>query len=347
MLKMAYDDMGKHYQQIGTLAEAIKNFNKEREYCQLPAHVAIMVNRLINANIEQNSWLSVEANVQKLRSLPQKSTDSEKLDAKLSAAQGLAELSTQQYRKAALTLLDCSPRLIQGRLDNSTADDSYSEVMTPNDVATYGALCALASMDRGELQKQVLENVKFRNYLELEPHLRRAISSFVAGKYSQCLEILNAYRTDYVLDMYLSPHFDSLYNLVRNKAIVQYFIPFSRVTFNALATAFTTSEQDVIDSLIELIKSDQISASLDLENGLLVASKTESRAEMFKTAMQSSLEYEKTLQTRLLRFAVTNANLEILSTKHAVSGGGSDLLMGRDSNAKGKRQARDSRGFFS
>ena len=347
---MAYDDMGRHYQHIGALGEAVKNFNKEREYCQLPAHIAIMVNRLINAHIEQSSWISVEANVQKLRGLPQKPGDGEKLEAKLSAAQGLAELSTQQYHRAALTLLDCNPRMTQNRSEDTTADESYGEVITPNDIASYGALCALASMNRMELQKNVLDNTKFRNYLELEPHLRRAVSSFVAGKYSQCLDILSAHRTDYILDIYLSPHYDQLVSMIRNKAIVQYFAPFSKVTFSALATAFKINEDDIIENLIELIGSNSLPATLDLENGLLVANTAETRAEMFNTAMGASQDYEKVLQSRLLRFAVSNANLDISSPKQQGSGnstGAGDLLMGREYNAKVKgKSTRELKDFF-
>lgn len=348
--QMAYDDIGRYYQHIGALGEAIKNFNREREYCQLPTHICIMVNRLINANIEQNNWLSVKENVNKIQSLPQKPVDADKLDAKLISAQGLAEMCTQQYRKAALTLVECNPYMVHNRQDDPAIDDLYNSVMSPSDVATYGALCALATMGRGELKKHVLENNKFRNYLELEPHLRRAISSFVAGKYSQCLDILQAYRTDYLLDLYLSSHYDRLFNLVRNKAIVQYLIPYSRVTFSALATAFKTNEQDIVDSLIELIQSHQISAMLDLECGLLVTSKTESRPELFKSALESSQEYEKMMQSQLLRFAIVNANLEVQSPKQQQVGNvinNPDTLIARDTNVKGKKNTRETQGFFS
>jgi COP9 signalosome complex subunit 1 len=343
---MGYDDLGRYCQQVGMLNEAAKAFNKEREYCQLPAHISIMVTRLINVYIEQESWLSVETNVQKLRSLPQNPqnpAESEKVGAKLSAALGLAELAVGNYAKAAYTFLNCNPRMVQAKLDDPNSEEAYNEVITPNDIATYGALCALATKDRRGLQTQVLENTNFRNYLELEPHLRRAISTFVAGKYAQCLEILTSYRTDYLLDLYLSPHFDKLYGLIRNKAIEQYFVPFSSVTFKSLAASFNTTDEAIVDILTDLIKNKTLPARLDIEKGLLVADKVEPRNEMYDSAMKASKDYEHTLHLRLVRIGVSTAGLEI---KASSKGSATDNLLNPDQAPKSKGKG-PLRGYFS
>ena len=345
---MGYDDMGKHCQQIGLLGDAAKAFNKEREYCQLPSHIAIMVSRLINVYVEQESWLSVETNVQKLRALPQKPADSEKVEAKLSAALGLAELASGNFKKAAQTLLDCNPRMVQAKLDDPNSDEAYNEVMTPNDIATYGALCALASMDRNDLQTHVLDNSKFRNYLELEPHLRRAISSFVSGRYAACLETLQSYRTDYILDIYLSYHYDHLFSLIRNKAIVQYFVPFKTVTFKALAASFNTGEDHMAAILAELIRSGSLNARLDMEHGLLKAYKVDERIEMYKKANSAVADFSKVLHQRALRMSAINTGCIVRSpsSKMDLNMYGPDrvdTLMSIDPNSRGKSKGLMSR----
>ena len=340
---MGYDDMGRHLQQIGHLADAIKAFNKERDYCQLPQHVAIMYTRLVNASVEAESWISVETNVQKLKGLSLKAAETEKMEAKLSAAAGLAQLASSNYKNAALSFLECNPRMVQARLDDPNSDEAYNEVLTPNDVATYGAICALATMDRNELQVLVLDNSNFRNYLELEPHLRRAISAFVACKYSLCLEILESYRPDYLLDVYLSRHFTELFNLVRNKAIIQYFVPFSAVTFSSLASSFNADEGTIVKTLAELIKSEALPARLDIEKGLLVANKVDARTDMYEQTMATARDYERTLHLRLLRMEIIQAGLEVKPalTKGlpmSQSGLGADTLMGYDqSNVRNAR----------
>jgi len=45
------------------------------------------------------------------------------------------------------------------------------------DVATYGALCALASFDRAELKAKVIDNINFRSFLELVPEVPRRTPS--------------------------------------------------------------------------------------------------------------------------------------------------------------------------
>ena len=39
-------------------------------------------------------------------------------------------------------------------------------------MATYGGLCALAALDRSELQSRVLSNIGFKEFLELVPEVR-------------------------------------------------------------------------------------------------------------------------------------------------------------------------------
>ena len=48
---------------------------------------------------------------------------------------------------------------------------SFSEALAPRDIATMGALCALASLSRPELKRQVVDNLGFREYLEAVPEV--------------------------------------------------------------------------------------------------------------------------------------------------------------------------------
>jgi COP9 signalosome complex subunit 1 len=66
---------------------------------------------------------------------------------KLKCAAGLAELAQAKYKSAAKYFLEA----------NFDYCD-FSDMISPNSVATYGALCALASFDREELKKHVIAN---------------------------------------------------------------------------------------------------------------------------------------------------------------------------------------------
>ena len=312
---MGYDDLGQHLHRTGDLVDSAKAYQRMRDYCTTPAHIMIMTLRLINVHIDQENWIAVQSNVQRLRSSNQKALDAEKISAKLSAAMGLAYLKLGNFRMAAQEFIEADPRMVQAKLNDPSDEETYNEVLTPNDIAVYGGLCALASMTRDELQKLVLDSSSFRNYLELEPHIRRAISFFVSSKYSACLAILDSYNADYLLDIHLQRHLDKLYFLVRSKAIQQYFIPFSRVTFAALASAFNTDEDTIEIELTSMIKRGDLDARVDLVDRVVVANQVDPRAQAHEEAMSIAKGYERTALLRIGRTEALLAGLEVKEPK--------------------------------
>ena len=337
---MGCEDLGHHYFLIGDLPNAIKAYAKEREYVQTQSHIAIVNQHLIHVFIDQANWLSVQSTVQKLRNLSQTPAEAEKAQPKLAAAMGLAQLSTGSFKEAAISFISTDPRMLGTKLDDLDDTEAYNEIMTPNDIAVYGGLCALASMNRNELQSRVLDNARFRNYLELEPHIRRAISFFVASKYSSCLTILESYKSDYLLDLYLHKYIEDIYFRIRSKAIVQYFVPFSCVTLASLASAFNTDEATIERTLVDMIGAGSLDARIDLENRVLVARQVDERTEVHKEALVMAKEYERTIQLRILRMEIINSGLEIKVPKEQTQLTG-DIFMG-EMKGKGKGL----RGFF-
>lgn len=55
---------------------------------------------------------------------------------------------------------------------SSEMGSQWSDVISPQEVATLGALCSLASFTRPELKAKVVENVNMREFLELVPEVR-------------------------------------------------------------------------------------------------------------------------------------------------------------------------------
>jgi COP9 signalosome complex subunit 1 len=316
---MGNEDLGNHYYSIGDLNNAVKAYSRMRDYCTTPAHIASTSFRMIQVAIEQGNWLAVQSQVHKIRNLQMKPDDAARNQPKTQAAMGLYQMCTGEYRDAAMSFLATDPSLT----------DTYNDVLSSNDVAVYGGLCALASMDRHDLQTKVLDNASFRNFLELEPHIRRAISFFCSSKYAQCLDILEAYRADYLLDVYLQAHVPNLYRRIRTKSIVQYFAPFSRVTLGAMTQTFgttatphqihpasqsngnSTQPQPIEEELISLIEKGLLNAKIDLEARVLVAKESNVRADVHAEAQDMVKAYIREAHMRLLRMNAINAGLEI------------------------------------
>lgn len=144
----------------------------------------------------------------------------------LKAVGGLAQLENRKYKAAARKLLEVSwdahaqqPLLTGG-------------LLTPQDLATYGALCALAEFSRQELKAEVLDNASFRSFLGLVPRVSQMLVDFYESKYASCLATLDLLRNDLQLDLHLHDHVATLYDKIRSKALVQYFSPYVAVDLN-------------------------------------------------------------------------------------------------------------------
>src|ERR1700761_4818666 len=144
---MGNEDLGTHYYSIGDLNNAVKAYSRMRDYCTTAPHIASTAFRIIAVAIEQRNWLAVQSQVHKVRNIQLKPEESARNQPKIQAAMGLQQMSTFDYREAAISFVNTDPSL----------GDSYSDVLTSNDIAVYGGLCALASMTRFELQSKVLE----------------------------------------------------------------------------------------------------------------------------------------------------------------------------------------------
>jgi COP9 signalosome complex subunit 1 len=82
---------------------------------------------------------------------------------------------------------------------------------------------------------QVMEDSAMKQFLELVPDVREIISDFYHSRYSSCLALMEKIRGDLMLDMYMNAHVDKLYNMIRSKALIQYFTPFASVQMEMMA----------------------------------------------------------------------------------------------------------------
>jgi COP9 signalosome complex subunit 1 len=209
---------------------------------------------------------------------------------KLKACSGLANLENKKYKIAAQKFLETNFNLTD-----------FSDVISPQDIAIYGGLCALATFDRSELKKKVIDNQPFRNFLELVPEVREMINDFYSSRYKSCLSNLEKLRPDLQLDLHLHDHVEGLYQKIRNKALIQYFSPFISVDLNAMASAFNTSVGGLEKELARLIMDGSISARIDSHNKRLYARHTDQRSATFQNALRVGDEYQRNTTALLLR----------------------------------------------
>ncbi|CAM0870445.1 unnamed protein product [Alopecurus aequalis] len=288
-IRMGYNDIGDFYYGHGHLSEAFKSYIRTRDYCTTSKHVVQMCMNVILVSIQLGQFAHVTNYVSKAEQTP------DPLDAlimpKLKAAAGLAYMETKKYKLAARKFLETGPEL----------GSNYSEVIAAQDVAVYGALCALASFDRSDLKSKVIDNINFRNFLELVPEVRELVNDFYSSRYGSCLEHLEKLKPNLLLDIHLHEHLETLYKDIRHKAIIQYTLPFISVDLNTMADAFKTSVSMLEKELAALITDNKITARIDSHNKILYARHADQRNATFQRALQTGSEFERDVKAMLLR----------------------------------------------
>lgn len=262
---MGNEDLAKHLEGMGELSHAYEVYAKMRSDASTTEHIIKGGLHLARLAIYRREWTAVMTNVNKINGLSVGNNTKDK-DSNTSEINenkgmrslclilyGIAQLGQAKYSEASASFL---------LVDSSIEPCLYDEFASPNDIATYGGLLALATMSRSELTS-FLDHSAFRSFLELEPHLRRAMSQFVSGRYSACLSILDNYRSDYLLDIYLQPHVEKLFSMVRAKCIHHFLQPFSCVTIKSMNTAFAQSGQSMEAELEDMIRSGNLQARID------------------------------------------------------------------------------------
>jgi COP9 signalosome complex subunit 1 len=288
-IRMGYNDFGDFYYAHGVLGDAFKNYVRTRDYCTTAKHIIHMCFNAILVSIEMGQFTHVTSYVTKAE---QSHGELDNVtQSKLRCAAGLAHLNAKKYKLAARKFLEVTPEL----------GNNYSEVIASQDVATYGGLCALASFDRTELKNKVVDNINFRNFLELVPEVRELIHDFYASHYASCLDYLGSLKANLLLDIHLHDHVETLYDQIRNKALIQYTIPFVSVDMNMMANAFKTTVAALEKELESLITDNQIQARIDSHNKILYARHADQRNATFQRVLQTGGEFDRDVRAMLLR----------------------------------------------
>ncbi|XP_031476790.1 COP9 signalosome complex subunit 1 [Nymphaea colorata] len=288
-IRMGFNDFGDFYYAHGHLGEAFKSYVRTRDYCTSSKHIIHMCLNVILVSIEMGQFMHVSNYVGKAEQTPE--VQDPIIVAKLRCALGLAHLEAKHYKLAARKFLDTNPEL----------GNNYTEVIAPQDVATYGGLCALACFDRTELKNKVIDNINFRNFLELVPEIRELIHDFYASRYASCLEYLENLKPNLLLDIHLHDHVETLYDQIRHKAIIQYTHPFISVDLHTMASAFKTTVAGLQKELEALITDNQIQARIDSHNKILYARHADQRNTTFQRVLQNGSEFEREVHAMLLR----------------------------------------------
>lgn len=305
-IRRGHDDLGDHFLDCGDLGNALKCYSRARDYCTSGRHVVSMCINVIKVSVYLQNWSHVMSYVNKALATPDlnepnlKNTDHLSLVTKLKCAGGLADLMTRKYKSAAKQFLEAN-------LDYCDCPD----LMSPHNVAVYGGLTALATFDRAELFKLVISSSQFKLFLELEPQLREVVQCFYDSRYGQCLKLLDEMKDNFLLDIYLAQHVPTLFSMIRNRGLVQYFSPYISADLRKMSVSFNTGLTSLENELMKLILDGSIQARIDSHNKILLAQDVDQRSQTFARAVEMAELYTRRARSIVLRSAILKANISV------------------------------------
>nr|XP_061805602.1 COP9 signalosome complex subunit 1-like isoform X4 [Nerophis lumbriciformis] len=281
-IRRGHDDLGDHYLDCGDLSNALKCYSRARDYCTSAKHVINMCLNVIKVSVYLQNWSHVLSYVNKAESTPEiaeqrgeRDSQNQAVLTKLKCAAGLAELASRKYKPAAKCFLQAS-------FDHCDCP----ELLSPSNVAVYGGLCALATFDRQELQRNVISSSSFKLFLELEPQIRDIIFKFYESKYASCLKLLDE---------------------------MKYFSPYVSADMTKMAQAFNTTVAALEDELTQLILEGLINARIDSHSKILYARDVDQRSTTFEKSLHMGKEFQRRAKAMILRAAVLRNQIHVKS----------------------------------
>ncbi|EPQ31263.1 uncharacterized protein PFL1_01448 [Pseudozyma flocculosa PF-1] len=234
--------------------------------------------------------------------------------AKLKAAQALAALGLRRYESAARTLVSIDP----------TQATALGDYVSPSDVAIYVVLCSLATMERGPLKAQVLDQAGFRTFLEHEPHARELLDAFAAARFRKVGEILERWKSRHVVDPNLAPHMEAIHTALTRRALRQTFSPFDKISIARMASAFGWTEERMARELIGCVERGELKnlagrsalgvsgeARIDWRAKTLEYHVADSRKKLFETAIKNGEKMDRENKRLLLRMKLVEHGIVV------------------------------------
>lgn len=288
-IRMGNTELGNFHYDRGNLDSALKCHIRSKDYCTASKHILNMCIRVITVAIETKNYTLVNQFVTKGQQVPD--NNDKVTSAKLSAASGIALLSNKKYKDAAKRFVETHFEL----------GNDFNHVISSQDVALYGSLCALATYDRRDLHNKCINDPSFKNFLELTPTVRELLHDFYESRYTRFLENLDNLKPELKLDMFLHNHLETLIEQIYNKALIQYASPFTSVDLNRMANTFNTDTDSLEKKVAKLIMENQIQARIDSHNKRMYARQVDERSRTFNKVMEVGDAFTRNTQDQLLK----------------------------------------------
>jgi COP9 signalosome complex subunit 1 len=298
-IRISHNAIGDMFYRMGNINEALKSFLRSREFCTMGRHHNEMCLNVISASIDLNQFYNVGNFINKVSD-----TGGDALvGSKLKAAAALSDLVGKQFKNAGLKFIGVG----------SALENKFNNVVSAEDIAIYGTVCALATFNRAELRTHIIDNKSFINsYLNLVPKFKNVALSFCdVAKYSSVFHLLSEVKPRLLCDVYLQAHVETLFSMIHEKLILQYISPYCAVDLVRMAHSLHIAPRVLEDVLIKLISNGQLSARIDMSTNTLQCRTIDARHVALDKALKLAQVHSRAVKRDILRLSLLQQNFVV------------------------------------
>lgn len=307
-MRRAYMEKGKLLQKQGEVVEAGKIFSRCRDFMTTAAHsseisMTIAISALDIGNYQlAYQWTNrIDMNI------------SNTYKNKCRAVLGIVLMNEGEFKAAAREFTDIDSSII----------GTFREVISGEDIATYGALCTIASSSHADVQN-FAQSRRFKPMLELVPDLRQILQNYSPSNTGAMLQWLNSKKVELALDIHLKDKVDKLISTITDRLLLQYFKPYRSVTIQSMSENMGMSVDALEAKLARLIASKKLSARIDSESRTLHANVLNERELAIKKVHEVAKSHAASVKQSILRLSLVKNNFVVRSTSSR--GGGTDAV---------------------
>ncbi|KRZ05324.1 COP9 signalosome complex subunit 1 [Trichinella zimbabwensis] len=288
--------LGEHHLEMGELGKAYKCASKAIQHCCDKTTMLSAQLTFIKLCIYTQRWSEVltvsEAAIATIESENERSRSLMPYLGKLYAAKGIAYLCEGEFKKSAHAFLKV---------------DIENFLFPENDVLRE----KIASKSDAEQPEEIS---KERKLMEENLVVREILQTYLDCQYKKLFSLLDSIKASLNIDVYMEPHVNNLYMMIRNRSFAQFLYPYSSVSMQTMASTFDTSVEEIEVQLISLIEAGYITDRvIDSVDKYVYIRKRDPRQELAQKADIQMRKLNRLIETTVLRNLMYRANVAFKS----------------------------------
>ncbi|KRZ70291.1 COP9 signalosome complex subunit 1 [Trichinella papuae] len=162
--------------------------------------------------------------------------------------------------------------------------------------------------------EQPEEISKERKLMEENLVVREILQTYLDCQYKKLFSLLDSIKASLNIDVYMEPHVNTLYMMIRNRSFAQFLYPYSSVSMQTMASTFDTSVEEIEVQLISLIEAGYITDRvIDSVDKYVYIRKRDPRQELAQKADIQMRKLNRLIETTVLRNLMYRANVAFKS----------------------------------